>query len=81
MTKVKTEETAGVLSAQSLEDTPGKRSNPVQPSVFSDTVYTSRTLILPDGRAVLVAKGQVTATDDALLGYLTQHADFQPLAE
>ena len=45
--------------------------------VFLDQVYTSRTLILPDGRAANVAKGRITASDDTLLGFLSQHSDFK----
>lgn len=45
--------------------------------VFLDQVYTSRTLILPDGRAANVAKGRITASDDTLLGFLSQHGDFK----
>lgn len=47
-------------------------------AVFLDQLYTSRTLILPDGRAVSVAKGCITATDDVLRDYLTKHSDFKP---
>lgn len=45
--------------------------------VFSDQVYTSRTLILPDGRAVNVIKGHISASDDMLRNYLSKHTDFQ----
>lgn len=45
--------------------------------VFHDQVYTSRTLILPDGRAASVAKGRITARDDTLLGFLSQHSEFK----
>lgn len=45
--------------------------------VFHDQVYTSRTLILPDGRAASVAKSCITASDDTLLGFLSQHSDFK----
>ena len=45
--------------------------------VFHDQVYTSRTLILPDGCAVSVAKGRITARDDTLLGFLSQHSEFK----
>ena len=48
-------------------------------TVFRDTVYTSRTLILPDGSAVPVVAGKIAATSDELLTYLTAEADFEPL--
>ena len=48
---------------------------------FRDKVYTSRTLILPDGSALPVAKGQVSAVSDAQLQYLNTHPDFEPLTE
>ena len=49
--------------------------------VFRDKVYTSRTLILPDGSALPVAKGQVSAASDAQLQYLNTHPDFERLTE
>ena len=53
-------------------------------STFSDKLYTSRTLILPDsGRALAVFKAQVTvqATDAEALEYLKAHEEFEPLQE
>lgn len=47
--------------------------------VFRDRVYTSRTLILPDGTTVPVAAGKIVAITDELLTYLTAEADFEPL--
>ena len=66
-----------------------KATNPVAPalqkaapsSVFRDKVYTSRTLILPDGEALPVAKGRVNATTDEQLQYLSTHPDFERLTE
>lgn len=81
MSKVKTEGTAGVSSDIPLPEPSGELSTDVESSVFSDTVYTSRTLILPCGRAVPVAKGRVTAMDKTLLEYLAAHEDFQLLEE
>jgi hypothetical protein len=48
---------------------------------FRDKVFTSRTLILPSGGAVLVQKGQIAATTDELLAFLDNHADFERLPE
>lgn len=45
--------------------------------VFLDQVYTSRTLILSDGRAFSVAKSCITASDATLLGFLSQHSEFK----
>ena len=48
---------------------------------FRDKVYTSRTLILPSGAAVPVAKGRACAVDDDQLQYLSTHPDFERLTE
>lgn len=47
--------------------------------VFRDTLYTSRNLILPDGRQLRVAHGQVSvkAGDLVALDYLNAHPDLQ----
>lgn len=67
------------------------QEQPVAPSpppltsitIFRDTVYTSRTLILPGDRMLSVAKGRVSVstTDDVALKYLNAHAEFEPLKE
>lgn len=49
--------------------------------VFRDTVFTSRTLILANGRAVLVMKGQVLAEDADMERFLTAHPNFEPITE
>lgn len=49
--------------------------------VFRDTVFTSRTLILPSGACLAVAKGQACAFDDEQYQYLDAHTDFEPLTE
>lgn len=48
-------------------------------AVFRDTLYTSRTLILADGRALSVAQGEVSVpvSDTLARDYLEQHPDFQ----
>lgn len=50
---------------------------------YRDKRYTSRVLILPDGRSLPVAKGRVTAEEgDAIAqGYLGKHPDLELLAE
>jgi len=50
---------------------------------FRDTLYTSRTIILPDGRTLAVAKAVVSvdSADDVALKCLKAHAEFEPLKE
>lgn len=64
--------------AQGFPDTAPERF-----TTFRDTLYTSRTVILPDGRTLAVAKGLVSvdSTDDAALKYLKTHAEFELLKE
>ena len=52
-----------------------------QSRLFRDKVYTSRTLILPSGAALPVAKGRVNATTEDQLQYLNTHPDFERLTE
>lgn len=49
-------------------------------AVFRDTLYTSRILILADGRELAVVQGTVSvpAGDSLARDYLQQHPDFQP---
>jgi hypothetical protein len=49
---------------------------------FRDTVYTSRTLIIPaTGRTLLVAKGEVSVSvsDEQAVSYLKANEEFEPL--
>ena len=62
-------------------DAPSLQKNAPAARTFRDKVYTSRTLILPDGSALPVAKGQVSAVSDAQLQYLNTHPDFERLTE
>ncbi len=48
---------------------------------FRDKVYTSRTLILPGGATLPVAKCRATAVDDQQFQYLNSHPDFERLTE
>ena len=59
------------------------KSTPVADPVrtFRDKVYTSRTLILPGGATLAVAKGRATAVDDQQFNYLNTHPDFERLTE
>ncbi|KPC06857.1 Uncharacterized protein AC500_2484 [Pseudomonas amygdali pv. lachrymans] len=49
--------------------------------MYRDTLFTSRTLILPDDRTLAVAKGIATAQadDTVALEYLRAHSDLEPL--
>lgn len=51
--------------------------------VFRDTAYTSRVLILPDGRQLAVARSRVSVPPDDIvaLEYLGKHPDLKPLQE
>lgn len=56
---------------------------PVAPQgpLYADSVFTSRTLVLPSGRTLAVARGQVAADDAEALAYLKAHPDFEPVKE
>lgn len=43
--------------------------------VFRDTLFTSRTLVLPDGSTMAVSKARVTATTDEQLAFLMTHPE------
>ena len=60
-----------------------QKTTPVADPVrtFRDKVYTSRTLILPGGATLAVAKGRATAVDDHQFQYLNSHPDFERLTE
>ena len=44
-------------------------------SVFRDTLFTSRTLVLPDGSTMAVIKALVTATTDEQFAFLKAHPE------
>jgi hypothetical protein len=50
---------------------------------FRDTLYTSRTVVLPDGRTLAVARGVVTveAADEVAFKCLKVHSEFEQLKE
>ncbi|MCU1781147.1 hypothetical protein NTD80_00145 [Pseudomonas sp. 13B_2.1_Bac1] len=45
--------------------------------VFRDTLFTSRTLVLPDGSTLAVSKARVTATSDEQFAFLKAHPELQ----
>lgn len=51
------------------------------PRMFRDTVFTSRTLVLPDGNTALVDKGQVAAFGDTQFAYFSTHPDLELMQE
>ncbi|TES63120.1 hypothetical protein E2N90_27970 [Pseudomonas syringae pv. tomato] len=91
MATVKTDKTSGdELAVQSAQVMPAAApvARPVPPSalavagrMYRDTLFTSRTLILPDARTLAVAKGIATAQadDTVALEYLRAHPDLEPL--
>ena len=58
-------------------------SGPAGQVTYRDNLYTSRVLILPQGRQLPVAGGRVSVSaDDAeALQYLDAHPDLKPLLE
>ncbi|WP_210559098.1 MULTISPECIES: hypothetical protein [unclassified Pseudomonas] len=66
-----------------LESVPISTVQMTSTVTFRDTLYTSRTVILPDGRTLAVAKAQVSVdgTDDVALQCLKAHAEFEQLTE
>lgn len=54
---------------------------PDLPRTFRDKVFTSRTLISPEGQSFAVAKGLVVATTPDQYHFLQRHPDLEPLPE
>jgi hypothetical protein len=75
--------------AKHQDDSTASESFPVSPVLtpsvvtFRDMLYTSRTVVLPDGRTLAVAKNKVTvdSADDVALKTLKAHAEFEQLKE
>ena len=49
--------------------------------VFRDKVFTSRTLVLPNGETLPVIAGRVTACGDDQYAFLKAHPDLEQLKE
>ncbi|QLG90414.1 hypothetical protein HZF02_15495 [Pseudomonas yamanorum] len=63
-------------------DKQGSEPNEIGPArVFRDKVYTSRTLIMPNGQTLTVVKGLVTAFGDDQHEYLSGHPDLELATE
>lgn len=62
---------------------PAGVSKPGSTGLFRDTAYTSRVLVLPDGRQLAVARSRVSVPPDDIvaLEYLGKHPDLKPLQE
>lgn len=54
---------------------PESQDEVVPGRVFRDTLFTSRTLILPDGSTLAVTKAHVTATSDEQFAFLKAHPE------
>lgn len=75
--------------AKHQDDLPAPESVPISAVqmtstvTFRDTLYTSRTVVLPEGRTLAVAKNKVTvdSADDVALKTLKAHAEFEQLKE
>ncbi|NWB30715.1 hypothetical protein [Pseudomonas gingeri] len=54
--------------------------SPIGPArVFRDKLFTSRTLVMPDGLTLPVAQGRVYACGDDQYAFLKAHPDLEPL--
>ncbi|MDU8428311.1 hypothetical protein RYA99_24405 [Pseudomonas syringae pv. actinidifoliorum] len=80
MSKTKTEAGSTDLVMTVAPRLSSSASEPAQIS-FRDTVFTSRTVVLPNGGLVDVAKGvaSVNSSDAEALAYLKAHNEFEPL--
>ena len=75
--------------AKHQDESTASESTPISPVLmpmsvtFRDTLYTSRTVVLPDGRTLAVAKNKLTvdSADDVALKTLKAHAEFEQLKE
>ncbi|MGC0151885.1 hypothetical protein ACPRNU_05440 [Chromobacterium vaccinii] len=47
------------------------------PVVFKDSIFKSRTLVMPDGAALHVSDGVAKAETNEAIQFLTDHAEFE----
>ncbi|WP_122283393.1 hypothetical protein [Pseudomonas syringae group genomosp. 3] len=80
MSKTKTEPASTDLVITVAPRASSPASEPAQIG-FRDTVFTSRTLVLPNGKVVAVAQGvaSVDSSDAEALAYLKAHNEFETL--
>ncbi|GGJ32629.1 MULTISPECIES: hypothetical protein [Pseudomonas syringae group] len=80
MSKTKTEPASTDLVITVAPRALSPASEPAQID-FRDTVFTSRTVVLPNGGLVDVAQGvaSVDSSDADALAYLKAHEEFEPL--
>ncbi|KWS17516.1 hypothetical protein AL065_03725 [Pseudomonas amygdali pv. ulmi] len=80
MSKTKTEPASTDLVITVAPRASSPASEPAQIG-FRDTVFTSRTVVLPNGGLVDVAQGvaSVDSSDVYALAYLKAHEEFEPL--
>lgn len=76
---VKIPETPAAEGVQAAD--PAVPAEVVKLPVFRDKEFTSRTLILPEGRTVQVVRGRVEATDLELLTFLRARSSFELVTE
>lgn len=81
MNKPKSDEQPAVpqsLPAPKVESSPKAVGLPRR---FRDTVFTSRTLITPNGESLAVIRGLVTADTSNHYEFLQSHPDLEPAPE
>ncbi|KEZ65475.1 hypothetical protein C5I_0136025 [Pseudomonas syringae pv. syringae FF5] len=80
MSKTKTEPSSTDLVITVAPRASSPAAEPAQIG-FRDTVFTSRTVVLPNGGLVDVAQGvaSVNSSDADTLAYLKAHKEFEPL--
>jgi hypothetical protein len=80
MSRTKPNDSSDTRSVSVVE--PVQDSLSVGPArVFRDTLYTSRYLVMPDGRTLPVAGGRITADGDEQYAFLSAHPDLEPASE
>jgi hypothetical protein len=80
MSRTKTNDSSDTRSVSVPEPVQDSRSvGP--PRVFRDTLYTSRYLVMSDGRTLPVAGGRITADGDEQYAFLSSHPDLEPASE
>lgn len=81
MSKTKNEQVSTDLVITVAPRVPAPEPAALARTFFRDTVFTSRTVVLPGGTTVAVAQGIVSVdpADVEALDYLKAHAEFEAL--